>query len=133
MHFENYGLIDGLPDNNITHITEDTTGALWIATRNGLCKFDGNHFYKHPIPHVTSTTFVVQFGLNKQGQMQCIVNGLLYKVVNDSIIQVPYPPPFANALLSQITVTPNGDTLISTVDSKTYLMRNGVIHNQYTE
>src|SRR3569833_2943064 len=68
-HFVNYGLIDGLPDNNITHITEDTTGALWIATRNGLSKYDGNRFYKHPIPHVTSTTFVVQFGLSKQGQM----------------------------------------------------------------
>lgn len=35
---------EGLPSNNLRHITTDVNGFLWISTFNGLVRFDGNEF-----------------------------------------------------------------------------------------
>lgn len=35
---------DGLPSNIIADLTQDQYGFLWIATRNGLTRYDGNEF-----------------------------------------------------------------------------------------
>jgi len=40
----NYTLQDGLPFNNIRDIKQDHTGFIWIATENGLSRFDGKAF-----------------------------------------------------------------------------------------
>lgn len=45
--FRHYGLIEGLPEENVNYITEDHNGFLWLATQGGVCKFDGKHFYKY--------------------------------------------------------------------------------------
>ena len=33
---------DGLPSNHIEDFVEDEYGFIWIATRGGLCRFDGS-------------------------------------------------------------------------------------------
>ena len=38
---------DGLASNAIAHIIQDDYGYLWIATWNGLARFDGYNFYNH--------------------------------------------------------------------------------------
>lgn len=35
---------EGLPSNNLRHVTKDQNGFLWICTFNGLVRFDGNEF-----------------------------------------------------------------------------------------
>lgn len=35
---------DGLPDNSINAIQKDSKGFIWIATNNGLTRFDGQNF-----------------------------------------------------------------------------------------
>lgn len=35
---------DGLSDNRVTGIVQDHKGFIWIGTRKGLNRFDGNHF-----------------------------------------------------------------------------------------
>lgn len=42
--FTLYTTKDGLSDNRVTDITQDAYGYLWIATRQGLNRFDGNSF-----------------------------------------------------------------------------------------
>jgi ligand-binding sensor domain-containing protein len=39
-----YTIRDGLPSNDIYNCIEDKKGFLWIATENGLAKFDGKNF-----------------------------------------------------------------------------------------
>lgn len=39
-----YSIRDGLPSNDIYNCIEDKKGFLWIATENGLAKFDGKNF-----------------------------------------------------------------------------------------
>ncbi|HNJ90846.1 MAG TPA: two-component regulator propeller domain-containing protein, partial [Chitinophagales bacterium] len=44
LHFENIYTTDGLSDNSVTCLMEDSQGFLWIGTSNGLNRYDGNTF-----------------------------------------------------------------------------------------
>lgn len=44
LHFETLTTHDGLSNNTITCLYQDTEGFLWIGTANGLNKYDGNIF-----------------------------------------------------------------------------------------
>lgn len=39
--------VNGLSDNTVRHIYQDSKGFLWIATLNGLNRYDGNSFVKY--------------------------------------------------------------------------------------
>ena len=39
-----YGVEDGLIDDRVTDLLEDSHGNLWVATLSGLCRFDGSNF-----------------------------------------------------------------------------------------
>ena len=43
-HIEHYGLEEGLPQRIIMDILQDRKGFIWLATWDGLCKFDGYNF-----------------------------------------------------------------------------------------
>ncbi|HEY5463858.1 MAG TPA: two-component regulator propeller domain-containing protein [Hanamia sp.] len=43
-YFKNYQVQNGLSSNTITTILQDRKGFMWIGTRNGLNRFDGNTF-----------------------------------------------------------------------------------------
>jgi len=48
-YFSNLNLKDGLSQLSVLDICEDAEGFIWFATRNGLNRYDGEHFtvYKH--------------------------------------------------------------------------------------
>mgnify|MGYP003859159267 CR=1 FL=1 len=54
--FKTYQVEDGLSNNSISRIVNDSKGGLWIATWDGLNYFDGNEFvvFKH-IPNDSSS------------------------------------------------------------------------------
>ncbi|PBQ32672.1 hypothetical protein CNR22_13115 [Sphingobacteriaceae bacterium] len=43
-HFKTFTVNDGLPNNYILSIKEDTDANLWIGTMNGICRFNGIDF-----------------------------------------------------------------------------------------
>ncbi|RYZ28234.1 MAG: hypothetical protein EOO10_10230 [Chitinophagaceae bacterium] len=42
--FTHYGMVEGLASNEIFSMVQDRVGYLWIATNNGLQRYDGTHF-----------------------------------------------------------------------------------------
>jgi ligand-binding sensor domain-containing protein len=42
--FTSYTRLQGLSNNSISGIVQDSTGYLWVATYKGLNKFDGRNF-----------------------------------------------------------------------------------------
>jgi len=43
-HIDHYNLEEGLPQRSIMDIMQDRKGFIWLATWDGLCKFDGYNF-----------------------------------------------------------------------------------------
>ena len=41
IQFNNLQKTEGLPNNTVNHIIKDKLGFLWIATNDGLCRYDG--------------------------------------------------------------------------------------------
>jgi signal transduction histidine kinase/ligand-binding sensor domain-containing protein len=78
--FENWTVDNGLPENEIRGITQTPDGYLWIATLNGLARFDGVRMtiFTRKTPGLTSN----QFGTIMQGRggdlwIDTVVNGLV--------------------------------------------------------
>ena len=38
---------DGLPSSNINSISQDSSGIIWMATRNGLCSYDSHKWKEY--------------------------------------------------------------------------------------
>ncbi len=45
----NYTVSDGLPSNTVYDVIEDSIGYIWIATDNGLTRFDGYQFQSYDV------------------------------------------------------------------------------------
>ena len=78
--FENWTVDNGLPENEIRGITQTPDGYLWIATLNGLARFDGVHMtiFTRKTPGLSSN----QFGTIMQGRggdlwIDTVVDGLV--------------------------------------------------------
>ena len=44
IHFRNFSTDEGLPDNSVRAIYQDSDGLIWLCTREGICMYDGLHF-----------------------------------------------------------------------------------------
>ena len=44
IRFRNFSTDDGLPDNSVRCIFQDSNGLIWLCTREGICMYDGLHF-----------------------------------------------------------------------------------------
>ena len=44
IHFRNFSTDEGLPDNSVRAIFQDSDGLIWLCTREGICMYDGLHF-----------------------------------------------------------------------------------------
>jgi len=58
---KHYGIRDGLSQGVVNSIVEDSDGIIWIATEDGLNRFDGYNFkvFKHQdAANVSSDNFI---------------------------------------------------------------------------
>ena len=54
--FKSYTTLQGLSDNTIVKTIKDKNGFLWIATHNGICRFDGLNFKSYTYNPYDSTS-----------------------------------------------------------------------------
>ena len=45
-YFNHYTTQHGLPSNTVYNIVQDKLGFIWVSTRDGIARFDGNNFVK---------------------------------------------------------------------------------------
>lgn len=71
--FQNFSTTDGLSNNSVLGIVQDSNGMMWFATMDGLSRFDGYNFivYKHETNNPTSLSdnFVTCLELDKYGNL----------------------------------------------------------------
>jgi ligand-binding sensor domain-containing protein len=61
MPFRNYGIKDGLSDNNVQAVIRDNRGLLWVGTDFGIYWFDGAKFYRPPIKANVGQLYITGF------------------------------------------------------------------------
>ncbi|MFI5185097.1 MAG: two-component regulator propeller domain-containing protein [Chitinophagales bacterium] len=66
-YFTFYTDLNGLPDNSVKNILQDSEGNLWIGTRNGLSKFDGKTFTTYTIKQGLAGDYISAIAEDKPG------------------------------------------------------------------
>jgi ligand-binding sensor domain-containing protein/DNA-binding CsgD family transcriptional regulator len=63
--FERINIKDGLPDTRVNAITQDQQGFIWLATHDGLARFDGYTFtaYQRTLSNLTSLRHIAVFAV----------------------------------------------------------------------
>jgi ligand-binding sensor domain-containing protein len=130
MHLLHYSEANGLPSQEVRHIARDTFGLVWVATDNGLVRFDGTAFADYS-QHVPS----------RYGQYFCQTEaGILYS--HDAGISLIQPgldtahitlfreasiDPGARTLYypNRLFAQSNGDLWISQPDGRIYRISQG--------
>ena len=73
VRFRNYGVDDGLSHNRVRAFAQDGQEYLWIATRDGLNRFDGARFrvYRHDRddPHSLPDNVVMTLATTRDGTL----------------------------------------------------------------
>lgn len=54
--FKIYTKNEGLISNSIYDISQDSDGFIWLATNEGLCRYDGYQFKRFPLPNKNSAS-----------------------------------------------------------------------------
>jgi ligand-binding sensor domain-containing protein len=81
-----YALEDGLPDNTVYGMCEDSIGRLYFATNSGICRFDGYKFQRFPGPDEVNAVSVFWPQADSLGRVWFrSISGRLYFIQNDSI------------------------------------------------
>jgi signal transduction histidine kinase/ligand-binding sensor domain-containing protein len=83
MPFKNYGIKDGLNDNNVQAVIRDDRGLLWVGTDFGIYWFDGKKFFQPKVKATVGQLYVSGFYKDRKGVIWVLTffNGL-YKYQN---------------------------------------------------
>ncbi|MBC2840249.1 two-component regulator propeller domain-containing protein [Robiginitalea sp. SC105] len=94
--FKQLSIKDGLSQNCGISVAQDSTGFLWIATQDGLNRYDGNEFVKYPFifSDITRPSFS-QLGkvyVDRLGHVWSIPDtGVLHRYLSDTDSFEAYP------------------------------------------
>ena len=120
-NFNYYNSYDGLSDNHVRCIAQDSSGYLWIGTSNGLNRFDGYKFVNY-FPEENNSSTITSRSLS---HLFCDHNGTLwiatytglnyYDAVHDRFNHFFIPlTNTAGRSVRQITCDPQGNLLLAT-------------------
>src|SRR4051812_48108244 len=79
IHFQHIGSREGLSELNINCIMQDSRGFIWVGTRDGLNRYDGNKFkvFKNTVSdnNCISNSFVQDILEDKNGNLWISTSG----------------------------------------------------------
>jgi len=104
MPFKNYGIKDGLIDNNVQAIARDDRGLLWIGTDFGISWFDGKRFFQPKIKTTVGQLYVTGFYKDWHGTMwvTTFYNGI-YKFDGKKFINYLVDPALTEATVNSVS------------------------------
>jgi hypothetical protein len=138
--FIRYTIQDGLNDNLVTGLAQDEKGFVWVATLNGLNRFDGFEFRK-PFGSAVEggpVDEIINLSGNKHKLLLTTRKGVLSLNVRNeqlttyAINEAGPAGAFANEA-SDALVTPGGDVLMSTLTGLYSFSKNGSLNFRYDQ
>jgi ligand-binding sensor domain-containing protein len=80
---------EGLPSNEVYHVIQDSLGYIWIATSNGVSRFDGYGFKNYGIEHGLVETTTHEIYIDYKGRYWFVSNSGRLAYLEDEVIK-PY-------------------------------------------
>ncbi|WP_462250269.1 two-component regulator propeller domain-containing protein, partial [Ferruginibacter sp.] len=109
---KNYTINDGLVSNTIRRVYQDAKGFLWIATLEGLSKYDGHTFTNYTTANGLSHNMVNDLYENENEQLYIALNnGAIDLLIENKIIPKTGP---GDAVINQFLKLSSGVILAST-------------------
>jgi ligand-binding sensor domain-containing protein/two-component sensor histidine kinase len=104
MPFKNYGIKDGLSENNVQAVIRDNRGLLWVGTDFGIYWFDGARFYRPQIKATVGQLYVTGFYKDFKGTIWILTffNGI-FKYENGRFTNYMVDPALKDATTNSIT------------------------------
>jgi len=104
MPFRNYGIKDGLSDNNVQAVIRDNRGLLWVGTDFGIYWFDGAKFYRPQIKANVGQLYVTGFYKDLNGTIWVLTffNGI-FKYKDGGFTNYMVDPALKDATTNSIT------------------------------
>lgn len=102
-NFKNYGVLDGLPNNYIYGIDQDSLGYLWLATGDGLIKMDEKNYTNTTKLQTNSEKQIINtIKCTKSGKWFSNKHGGIFNLSNHHLKKIASP--FTQKLLSCIEI-----------------------------
>ena len=108
---------DGLPEDDVTTITQTRDGYIWLGTEAGLVRFDGNRFTvfdQSNTPELTSG-FIHKLHEGRDGSLWIGTDaGGIYRLQNGKFTAYPTPDGLSNDTVLALCETDDGSLWIGT-------------------
>ena len=123
--FKTYTVEDGLVANPVRRILQDQKGFIWIATWEGLSKYDGDKFTNYTIANGLSHNLVNDMYESPDGKLYVAENnGTVDILQQDAIMK---KAAFRNVVINQFSVTQSNGVIAGTDTSGLYEIKNGTL------
>jgi ligand-binding sensor domain-containing protein/two-component sensor histidine kinase len=121
--FKTYTVEDGLVSNPVRRIFQDSKGFIWIATVEGLSKYDGNKFTNYTIANGLSHNMVNDIYESDDGNLYLAENnGTVDIVQQDAILK---KAAFRNVIINKFYITQDHRVITATDTSGLYEIKKG--------
>lgn len=138
--FDNYTIHEGLPQNSVLDITQDSRGYLWFATQVGVARFDGHEFRNYYVADGLPDNYVnclladtqgrIWFGTDGGGLGRKDGNQWAIFRKSDGLIDDHIEQLHEDALGNIWVMTHYGISKITPLDSiSSFDRKNGLLHN----
>jgi ligand-binding sensor domain-containing protein/two-component sensor histidine kinase len=121
--FKIYTVQDGLVANPVRRIYQDSKGFIWIATWEGLSKYDGNKFTNYTIANGLSHNMVNDMFESADGKLYVAENNGVVDILQQNAIVKKAA--FRNVVINQFCETRDHKTIAVTDTNGLYVFTNG--------
>jgi ligand-binding sensor domain-containing protein len=85
--FRQFTVDEGLPSNEVFHVIQDSLGYIWLATANGVSRFDGYTFKNYGIEHGLVETTTHEIFIDYKGRYWFVSNSGRLAYLENGIIR----------------------------------------------
>lgn len=85
-----YTLLDGLPQNQIYSLMQDSKGFIWIGTKNGVSRFDGLEFVNYYLEDGLLDNFCTGITEDSRGTIWVLTKFGMSRFTGHAFVSYPY-------------------------------------------
>src|SRR5258708_5285533 len=118
-----YTTADGLPDNVVFSVNQDSNGYLWVATSNGLSRFNGKNFVNYGLSHHLPSLYVNAIYEDHLKNRWILTRNGLALLKGDSCYNYPLSNDGKGDYILMMAENPAGE-LMTLTSKYSYVLRN---------